>query len=264
LSKVQESVVAATKVSERTVRKIIKERKQCEEQGTSFGTPEKSIIYRNIILEIWDSNGRKQGIRERPDIISMRIAYLRTIKKYREKGRPTYAYNIRSETYIHSTHTHTHTHTHTQDLKTGVVIALRIYWHLFQKARVQLLFMEEVDLNLFLSNRKTGDYHHEMNSEEYMKWLNERLIPNLPSRSVLVIDNAPYHNGQLDKIPTMSSTKSVILNNVPFEQNLLKVELYSLIKARKPLWMSIIDKVLTNAGHSVLRLPTYSSDHNQI
>ncbi|KAJ4445058.1 hypothetical protein ANN_06857 [Periplaneta americana] len=41
LKKVQERVSAATKVPERTIRKIIKEGKQCEEEGTSFGTPGK-------------------------------------------------------------------------------------------------------------------------------------------------------------------------------------------------------------------------------
>ncbi|PSN36928.1 hypothetical protein C0J52_09008 [Blattella germanica] len=56
----------------------------------------------------WKKTRNKRAVLvERPDIICMRMAYLRAIKKYREKG--TYAYNIRSETYIHSTHTHTHT-----------------------------------------------------------------------------------------------------------------------------------------------------------
>ncbi|PSN52525.1 hypothetical protein C0J52_14325, partial [Blattella germanica] len=41
----------------------------------------------------------------------------------------------------------------------------------------------------------------------------------------------------------------------------LKVELYSLIKAHKPLWKSTIDKVLTNAA---LRLPPYQCDLNPI
>ena len=85
------------------------------------------------------------------------------------------------------------------------------------------------------TNWKTGDYHHEMNAVNYVKWLTEKLIPNLPPKSVLVIDNSPYHDVQLNKIPTSSSNKKImqdwlISNNVPFNEKMLKVELYSLIK----------------------------------
>jgi hypothetical protein len=40
--------------------------------------------------------------------------------------------------------------------------------------------------------KKTGDYHSDMNYTDYGTGLKERLIPNLPPNSVLVIDNAPY------------------------------------------------------------------------
>ena len=89
---------------------------------------------------------------------------------------------------------------------------------------------------MFKSNRKTGDYHHEMNAENYKKWLTEKLIPNLPPKSVLVIDNAPYHNVEVNKTSTSSSNKTImqdwliLSNNMPFNEKMLKVELYSLIK----------------------------------
>jgi hypothetical protein len=35
----------------------------------------------------------------------------------------------------------------------------------------------------------------------------EKLIPNLPAESVAVIDNAPYHNIKINKIPASNSTK---------------------------------------------------------
>lgn len=44
------------------------------------------------------------------------------------------------------------------------------------------------------SNKRTEDYHHEINFENDTKWLIDKLIPNL----VFVIDNASYHN----KAPT--------------------------------------------------------------
>jgi hypothetical protein len=57
-------------------------------------------------------------------------------------------------------------------------------------------------LVVFKLNQKTGDYHNEMTGENCIHWLKEKLIPNLEPNSVLVTDNASYHNIQRDKAPT--------------------------------------------------------------
>jgi predicted HTH transcriptional regulator len=59
---------------------------------------------------------------------------------------------------------------------------------------------------MFKSGRKTGDYHHEMNSGNFEKWIQEKLIPKLPPITVIVIDNASYHNIEVNRAPT-SNTK---------------------------------------------------------
>jgi predicted O-methyltransferase YrrM len=46
-----------------------------------------------------------------------------------------------------------------------------------------------------------------MNHENYKKWLHEKLIPNLESKSVIVVDNASYHNVQLNQHPTSNARK---------------------------------------------------------
>ena len=33
-----------------------------------------------------------------------------------------------------------------------------------------------------------------MDGDNYMKWLKEKLLPNVSPKSVIVIDNAPYHS----------------------------------------------------------------------
>ena len=45
-------------------------------------------------------------------------------------------------------------------------------------------------LLVFISNYRTGDYH----GENYKHWILEKLFPNLPLCSVVVIDNPSYHN----------------------------------------------------------------------
>lgn len=45
-------------------------------------------------------------------------------------------------------------------------------------------------------HRKKEDYYHEMNFENYSKWLEDKLMPNLKLKSMLLIDNESYHNVQ--------------------------------------------------------------------
>ena len=123
-------------------------------------------------------------------------------------------------------------------------------------------------LLIFKSHLKTGDYHGDMNFLNYKKRLTEQLIPSLLPRSVLIIDNAPYHNVQINKPPTKNSTKAemtewLTINNVPFAENMLKVQLYDLINANKsPEKNVVIDNIMSEHGHSVLRLSPYHPDLN--
>lgn len=51
-----------------------------------------------------------------------------------------------------------------------------------------------------------------MNNENFMTWVQKQLLPNLPERSVLVIDNAAYHNVPIKKNITMGCKKEEMLN----------------------------------------------------
>uniref|UniRef100_A0A8D8U0L3 Tc1-like transposase DDE domain-containing protein n=1 Tax=Cacopsylla melanoneura TaxID=428564 RepID=A0A8D8U0L3_9HEMI len=106
-----------------------------------------------------------------------------------------------------------------------------------------------------------------MNFENYQKWIQERLIPNLRTNSVVVIDNAPYHNVQANRAPTSSSRKSEMTKwlSERNSESMLKPQLYTLIKLYKPQHKTFkIDSILANAGHSALRLPPYHPDLNPI
>ena len=47
---------------------------------------------------------------------------------------------------------------------------------------------------VFKSTKKTGDYHGQMNFKLFSKWIEEKRIPNIPDNSLIVMDNASYHN----------------------------------------------------------------------
>lgn len=82
---------------------------------------------------------------------------------------------------------------------------------------------------VFPSKTKDADYHGEMNQVNFVKWFRDLLLL-LPCPSVIIMDNAPYHNTLVSKIPNSSSTKPEIEqwlneNNVEFKANSLKREL---------------------------------------
>lgn len=200
---------------------------------------------------------------ERPDIIASRINYLRQVKRFREEGR-TVVYT--DETFIHSSHT-TRLSWQSEDLSVLPPFSKgeRL---IIVHAGCEKGFINDASL-VFKSKSATGDYHHEMNSENFMKWVKEKLLPNIPPNSVLVVDNAPYHNIQSNKCPTQSSRKDVIKewlkrNGIQYNEDMLKVELLQLCKMNKPAPEYILDKVLKENGHQCLRLPAYHAELNPI
>ena len=52
--------------------------------------------------------------------------------------------------------------------------------------------------------------------------------------------------------------------SIPFNEGLLKPELYALIKVNKPEKEYVVDRLLKKHGHLVLRLPPYHCDLNPI
>ncbi|KAJ8936083.1 hypothetical protein NQ314_012492 [Rhamnusium bicolor] len=108
---------------------------------------------------------------------------------------------------------------------------------------------------------KSGDYHDDMNHANFSKWVETQLIPNLPERSVLVVDNASYHNVKAEKSPTSGSRKDEIINwltqhNVKHNPKVTKPELYKLIMDHKEQETTYhLDTLLEQHDHKVLRLP---------
>ena len=51
---------------------------------------------------------------------------------------------------------------------------------------------------VFQAKQRTGDYHGQMNFENFHKWFAESLLPHIPAASLIMMDNAPYHNVYVD------------------------------------------------------------------
>lgn len=116
---------------------------------------------------------------------------------------------------------------------------------------------------VFKSTKKTGDYHGQMNWELFKKWFTEMLFPNIPKGSLIIMDNAPYHN-ILSKHspPTAQSSKGKIRewlerNKVYCRDDCLKPELIEVLKKLAPEPIYAIDELAAEHGHKILRTPPY-------
>ncbi len=116
---------------------------------------------------------------------------------------------------------------------------------------------------VFKSTRKTGDYHGQMNWELFKKWFTEKLLPNIPEQSLIIMDNASYHNILADHSPpTAKSSKKKIKdwleqNKVYCRDDCLKAELVELLVKIAPEPIYAIDEIAMSYGHKVLRTPPY-------
>ena len=119
---------------------------------------------------------------------------------------------------------------------------------------------------VFKAVSSDGDYHSEMNHQNFQRWLTEKLIPNIPENTVLVLDNASYHNVKMDRCPTMATRKADMQawldrHNITYRPAM--VELLQLCKQNaKPVYVA--DDILRRHGHQCLRLPPYHAEFNQI
>jgi hypothetical protein len=68
-------------------------------------------------------------------------------------------------------------------------------------------FLQNVEL-IYKAGNSTGDYHGQMNHVNVEKWVRDKLISSLPTNSVVVMDNAPYHSKQVDKVSSKYSVKT--------------------------------------------------------
>lgn len=129
-------------------------------------------------------------------------------------------------------------------------------------------FVPGADL-LFKAKTKTGDYHDQMDGNNFLKYIEEKLIPNIPQKSIVVMDNAPYHSMQTNKAPSSATRKADIKewlreHGIEFDDSLTKPELLEIVKKNKPEKTYIIDELFAKHGHEVLRIPPYNCDLNPI
>ena len=206
---------------------------------------------------------------ERSDIVAARSKFLRELKLNRCSENP------RPEVYIDETWMNQNTHVercwtneqgtigpHTKTGKGGRFIIVHAGSSQGFVPGALLMFKSKVG--------NKGDYHDSMNCDTFKKWFLDQLLPNIPARSLIIMDNAPYHNIQLNKAPSGNSRKAEIIqwlkdNSIPHNSSHTRVELLQLVKLHKKSKVCYeLDHIAATAGHQVLRLPPYYCQFNAI
>lgn len=126
---------------------------------------------------------------------------------------------------------------------------------------------------LFLAAKNISDssldYHCDTTAEVFEDWFQNKLMPNIPPNSCIVMDNASYHSRQINKIPGSTNRKSEIQDFL-YERDLYFHESYSVkqllevVKSYNFSKQYVCDQIAKEAGHEVIRLPPYYCIFNAI
>lgn len=116
---------------------------------------------------------------------------------------------------------------------------------------------------VFEAKKRTGDYHGQMNWENFSNWFENQLLPNIESGSIVVLDNAGYHNVlATDTVPNNSFTKEQLRqwltrNKYPWREDMLKSELLELCRRFAPAPEYKLDRIAEKRDVAILRTPPY-------
>ena len=206
---------------------------------------------------------RSAQLKESERIVIMRRQYLRVKRSNRDDKGWTYRPEVYlDESYINKNHSNDNTWHFEED---GIIIGKPT------GKGDRLIIVNAITRDGWVSNaklvfkasRKTGDYHANMNWNNFSEWFYEKLLKNIPENSLIIMDNAAYHNVLAEeafpkKSHSVKRLREWLANNeIPTTKDMLKSELFELCSrfATKPEFL--IDNIARKHGHSILRTPPY-------
>lgn len=196
------------------------------EIGLELSTTSLFRILHKVGFRFIKSQNNRVKLTEKPDIIEKRKSYLISVQQYLSENRPL--------VYVDETYIHTFTTSQKswydktdQGFRSKIGKGSRF---VIGNYSLKLSPLSYVQINYFLvhtgsengfvkdsllfcrSKGSVDDYHGEMNTELFTKWVEENLIPNLEPNTIVILDNASYHNAMVNRLPTFSSKKSAIID----------------------------------------------------
>lgn len=220
---------------------------------------------------------RNSYLSERTDLLKWRRDYIMLIKKYRDEKRTIYyldetwvnAGDVTEKVWMDTT-IKSNRDAHLRGLSTGPKNPVG------KGKRLIVLHIGSSDgfvpggLLCFESKKSTGDYHDEMNGENFLNWF-KMILPKLDENCVIVMDNAPYHSVKCEKIPHMGWIKNDIQNWLrekgyqELDNSMTKSMLMEIVNKIKSQYNKYeVDELANKFNRLVLRLPPYHCELNPI
>ena len=131
-------------------------------------------------------NGNKKALVERKDLVNKRINFLRTIKQKRNQG---YSIVYLDETWVDTHHTASHQWTPPNPSDARKIPLNKGQRFVILHAGCKTGFLPGCELVFKTLSTDGRDYHSEMNSVIFNKWVEEQLVPPLPPKSLVVNAN---------------------------------------------------------------------------
>lgn len=214
---------------------------------------------------------------ENEHLVRWRINYCEKYEQYVQENRPIYKID---ESYVNLNHVNRKL-IHDTTIKSAAEAKANNLSTGFKRSNSpgQRLIMVGIgskqgwhNYEVWIRDCTSDDYHDNMDYENFVKFLKEKILPTLPPGSVLIIDNAAYHSKTLDKIPKWESSikdmkKFLTTHNIEFREKAYKEELFAIISKfleENPDKHYCIDAIVKEYGHIILRLPPYHPELNGI
>ena len=219
------------------------------------------------------STQRKMYVRkETLDIVCRRIQALRKLKQHRENGHQIVYVD---ETWFTTRMCHSREWVDNTQAATSATYSRQVPPGDGERFIAVTAGSEEGTIDgsflSFVSKNRSGDYHGEMNSELFIRWLTSHLLPSLSRPSALVLDNAPYHSvlTEESRCPTSATRKADLINwltqrDIPVPPGATRPELLLLCQQNKPEPQFVVDNIIREWGHEVVRLPPGHPELNAI
>jgi transposase len=208
---------------------------------------------------------KKRGIiyRESADVIEKRRNYLCKLKEYRclpDKEKHLEIWT--DESYIHHHHCFNYSWYGVSDFVKRQHKGRRL---VILAAGSKNGFIPQ-SIKTYCAQKSTGDYHGNISKEIYYKWFSENLLPNLPEKSLIIMDNASYHTALPEDSPKLNASKKEIQKHL--KEHNISFGKYDLLSSLRPLLKEqVISKIspqiveLAEAkGHKILFQPPHHSD----
>lgn len=207
--------------------------------------------------------GRRNSLREHTRVILARRNYLRVkLGNRRADGTLKRPEVYLDETYVSNNHSCRFTWYFDEDdpltYKPSVMGPRFILGHAITKDG----WVDGARL-VFEAKKRSGDSNGQMNWGNFSRWFEFQVLPNIPAESIVILDNAKYHNVLAENsFPNNGYSKEhlrlwLTRNGYPWREDMLSSELLELCTRLAPVPEYRLDKLAAAHGILILRTPPY-------